>query len=159
MRIRIVGIGQPGNGDASAALAVVEGLRAAGLPRDVEVLTAHGGADLVPLLQTAAEVLVVDALVGDAPGSLVTAPEAVAAYPSATRLSPQAIGVREALAFARAIDPSGVTPRLRLVGVMIAPPSARRAALTPEVEAAVPFIVARLRGMLAAPLDAAVPPA
>jgi hydrogenase maturation protease len=159
MRTRVVGIGQPARGDASVALAVVEALRQAGLPADVEVQTAAGGADLVPLLLTPAQVLVVDAVVGDAPGTLLTHPEALAVCPSATRLSDQAIGVREALAFARAIDPARVTPRLRVVGVVIAPPAGLRTGLDAGLAAAIPWIVERLQAMVNAPLDAAPPPA
>jgi hydrogenase maturation protease len=136
-----------GSGSASAALRPG--------PR-LELLVAPEASALVPLLSTPAQVILVDAVVAAAPCDappgevLVLAPEDLEAG-AAVPVSTHGLGVAQAIALARIVDPAGVSPRIRLVAVRIAPPAARAEGLSPAVAAAVPRAAASVRELAGEP--------
>ncbi len=148
-RPRVVGLGQRAAGDDGAGLAVVERLRSSAAARGIEILEAREASALVEWVQTAAPVVVVDALLGAAPGEVVELePEALDAR-GLSALSTHGVGVGAAVALARAVAPDAVSPRIRVLGIGIA--AARRGVvgLSPEVERGVARAVERVLELLA----------
>jgi len=114
VRVRVIGIGTP-HGDDAAGLAVVDALRRAGLPRDVDATTCmRPGVDLPQVLGNVPAAVLVDAMrSGRPPGSVARLGRS--ALPRRRALSAHGLGVAEGLALAEAL---GWQPeRLELVGV------------------------------------------
>ncbi len=146
--VRVVGLGQPAAGDDGAGLAVVDRLRARGVPGGVEVLAVAGAPALADEVRVPCPVVVVDALVGAAPGEVrIVAPEDLGAD-ARSRLSGHGLGVGEAIALARAIDEEAVSPNIRVVAIGIGAARPGTSGLSPEVEAGVARAVELIFGML-----------
>lgn len=149
MAVTVVGIGQPWAGDDGVGPAVVEALRETGLPRGVTAVAVADPSDLVALLGQADDVIVVDAVVeAGAPGRLVELDpdERDPAEPLA--VSSHGIGVRQAIALARALSDGRPLARTRILGVAIHRPMFKARRLTPGVAAALPAACAQIRAML-----------
>ena len=119
-RVRILGIGSP-SGDDQAGWLVVDALRAAGLGNAPEWIIDkldRPGANLIPLLQDADHVILVDAMQGGgAAGTFRHFDRADwPAYPGG--LSTHGFGVLGALGLARELG--SLPPRLDLYGIEIA---------------------------------------
>jgi hydrogenase maturation protease len=89
----------------------------------VELCEAADATALIPLLRCSGPVILVDAYVGaDAPGVVrelkVEAIESAAPAP----VSSHGLSVRQAIDLARVLDPAGLSPSLRIVGISIPPP-------------------------------------
>jgi hydrogenase maturation protease len=146
MGARVIALGQAAAGDDGVGLAVLEALRAAGVPADVELVRAPEDAALVGLLETPLPVVLLDAVLEDPPGRVIdVVPEAVA--PRRT-VSTHGLGVAQAIALARVVAPGRVSPSIRLVGITIARPARYAQALSPAVAAAVPAAVTRVRALV-----------
>lgn len=145
---RVVGVGQPAAGDDGVGLAVLAALRDMGPPRGTELLQAPDGAALVPILETSQPVMILDAVVGAAPGQVMALSpeelEAVARWPVSTH----GLGVPEAIALARLLYGARCATVITILGVGIAPPAALRVGLSPEVAASVPQAAARALALL-----------
>lgn len=136
-RARIIAMGQDAAGDDGVGLAVLEWLRARGVPDGVELVCAAEDAALVGLLETLAPVVLVDAVLGSPAGKVLDlAPEELAA--ALRPLSTHGMGVAQAIELARVLTPTAVSPSIRVVGVTIARPERYERRLSPEVAAAVP---------------------
>jgi hydrogenase maturation protease len=135
---RIVALGQRFAGDDAAGLAVADHLRAAGLP----VLEVTSAVDLVSALDPPGDVILVDAVRGDAPGRVVELdPEALAGGGLAA-VSSHGLDVPAAIALAAVLHgPS----RVRVVGIVIGPAPRFTEGLSAEVAAAVPLAAAAVR--------------
>ncbi|HEU4729411.1 MAG TPA: hydrogenase maturation protease [Kofleriaceae bacterium] len=129
----VVGIGQAAAGDDGVGLVVAEALAARGF----ETRQAADASVLLPLLEAARRVVLVDAVVGGgAPGSVSRlAPAQLASGP--TPLSSHGLGVAEALELARTLYGEAAGSRVDIVGVAIARPSGPAFGLSAEVAAAV----------------------
>jgi hydrogenase maturation protease len=139
---RVIGIGQASVGDDAVGLAVVRELRDTGPPPGVEVFEVVEAAALVPLLETAQPVVLVDAVMsGPGPGHVLDVPAEQLAMAGVTPASTHGLGVREAIELARILFPDTLSPRISVVGVTIARPDGYRQGLSPEVVAAVPAAV------------------
>lgn len=148
MTARVVGLGRRFGGDDAVGLVVLDRLRGVGLAPDVELCEAASGVDLVELLSTPKRVVVVDAVVAEPPGEVrALRVEDVASGPEAS-LSSHGLGLVEALELARAVDPEGLTPDLRVVGISIAPPTGGSAQLSEAVAAALGPAVAAVKAAL-----------
>ena len=149
MIARIICLGQPAAGDDGVGPAVGARLRAGGLPPGVELLEATDASQLVELVQFPGTVVLVDALLGEPAGRVVTlSPETLAAA-ALTPLSSHGLSAGGALALARSVAPEAVSPEVLVVGVTIAPPQRYALRLSPEVAAAVPEAVAAVRALVA----------
>lgn len=150
MTARVVGLGQRAAADDGVGLAVIDALRARGVPDGVELHACAEASALVELLRTRAPVVLVDAVVGaGAPGEVVALdPDRIDAR-GPTPLSTHGMGVVEALAIARALYPAEVSPRVSVVGVAIEPPGRYSPELSPAVARAVPRAAARALSLLA----------
>jgi hydrogenase maturation protease len=137
-RGRVIGLGQAAAGDDQVGLAVIEHLRGAGAPDDVELLTAAEPSALLPLLETPAPVVLVDAVLTAPAGEvLVLEPEELEQRGLST-MSTHGLGVVQAVALARLLSPAAVSPSIHIVGVSISRPERFQQGLSPEVAAAVP---------------------
>lgn len=144
---RVIGIGREIAGDDGVGPAVVRALQAMGAPPGVAWHPACEPTAIIPLLETTAPVILVDAVVGAAPGQvLVLTPEELEGHGVAP-LSSHGVGVVQAIALARILAPDAVTARLHLVGIAIPPPTAAAPRptdqpppwLSPPVAAALPL--------------------
>lgn len=137
-RIRVIGLGQAAAGDDQVGLAVIEHLRSRGAPEHLELLCAPEPSALLPLLETPAPVVLVDAVLAAPAGEvLVLEPDELEQRGLST-MSTHGLGVAQAVALARLLSPSVVSPSIRVVGVSISRPERFRRGLSPEVAAAVP---------------------
>lgn len=144
-RARIIAIGQRAAGDDAVGLAVLEALRRAALPPGTELVEAAEATELVPLLETRAPVIVIDAVVGPGPVGEVLELDGAALASSPERpVSSHGIDVAQALALARVLSPDSAAPSVSVVGVRIAPPRRFTHGLSEDVAAAVPRAVARV---------------
>lgn len=136
---RVIGLGHELAGDDGVGPAVLRALAASGLPAGVELYLAAEPTALIPLLDTRRPVVLVDALVGARPGAVLALTPEEVELQALTPLSTHGVGVMQAIALARTLDPAAVTPHLRLVGVGIDPPAGPAGGLSPPVAAAVPL--------------------
>ncbi len=145
----MIAIGQRVGGDDGVGYAVLERLQADGVPAGVELVRADEDAALVGLLETAAPVVIVDAVLGAPPGLVVELAPADLAAGGCTPVSTHGLGVAQAIALAHAVAPDGVAPSIRIVGVTIERPTRYAQALSPAVAAAVAPAAARVRALVA----------
>lgn len=150
IRTRVIALGQAAAGDDGVGLAVLEELRRQGVPAGVELVHAAEDSALVTLLATPAPVVLVDAVLGGEPGSVLElTPEALDA--SGVRpVSTHGLGAARAIALARTLSPETVSPAIRIVGIAIARPARYEQALSPAALAAVPSAAARVRALVGA---------
>lgn len=143
--VRIVGLGQEAAGDDGVGLEVARRLRAEGL----EVALARDAADLVSLLETDAEVIVLDAVAGGGPPGTVLRLDEAALDQGPRPVSSHAMSVAQAIALARTLHGPRCAPAVHLVGVAIARPCALAPGLSPVVAAAVEEAARAARGIAA----------
>lgn len=136
-RARVIALGQPAAGDDGVGPAVLERLRARGVPPGVELRAAAEASALVELVLLDGPVVVVDAALGLAPGEVRVLDEAALATAPLSPVSTHGLSAGGALALARSIAPGRVSPRLAIVAIGIAPPGRLGVGLSPEVAAAV----------------------
>lgn len=141
--MRAIGLGQHAAGDDGVGLAVIDHLRALA-PPGVELIAAREATELIPLLETAGPVVIIDALVldGSAPGEVVTIDAMALAVPrpgGPRAVSSHGMDLGRVLALARLAAPRGsIAARIHLVGVTIAPAARGAVGLSSAVRAAVP---------------------
>lgn len=139
MRGRVIGLGRALACDDAVGLLVVEHLRRVGVPVGVELHAVSDASAIVPLLQTASPVAIVDAIASRrAPGEIVTLDEGALRTARARPVSSHGVDVADAVALARAVDPTATSPRIALVGVAIAHATELGVEPSPAVRAAIP---------------------
>lgn len=141
MGARVIGLGQAAAGDDGVGLAILDRLRAMGVPAGTTLFEAAEATGLIPLLETGDAVVLVDAVVGHGTvGEVLELDEQMLnARPEGPRpLSTHGVDVGQAIALARVLSPGAISPRICLVGVTIARPLCYAHGLSPAVEAAVP---------------------
>jgi hydrogenase maturation protease len=149
-RARIIAMGQGAAGDDGVGLAILEWLRACGVPDGVELVRAAEDAALVELLETRAAVVLVDAVLGTPVGEVLElAPEELAAAPLLP-VSTHGMGIVQAIELARVLAPTAVSPSIRVVAVTIARPERYEQRLSPDVAAAVARAGARVLALVGA---------
>jgi hydrogenase maturation protease len=143
LALRVIGIGQAMAGDDGVGLAMLRMLREMGPPPGVELHEVGEVTALLPLLETAHPVVLVDALVADsATGRVLELMPERLARAEAVPASTHGIGVLETVELARTLFPETVSPCIRIVGVTIGRPDRYRDELSAEVAAALPAAVA-----------------
>jgi len=138
-RAVIVGVGQRLAGDDGVGPAVIDRLRAALLPADIVLAEVGEPSALIPWLHDAGgRVVIVDAMLADAPGE-VRALDPAALEPGAqSSILHHGVSVGHALALAAATRaPESPPPEVRVVAVGIARPVRGAEGLSPAVAAAV----------------------
>lgn len=146
---RVIGLGQPAAGDDGVGLAVVEHLRAEGVPDGVSLETVPEPSALVERLGTPGLVVVVDAVVGSgAPGDVLVLAPADLDDVHRHAVSTHGLTVAQAIDLAGALHPIGARPRVRIVGVVIEPPARGTIGLSAVVAASVPRAAAAVRALL-----------
>jgi hydrogenase maturation protease len=148
MRARVIGLGQGAAGDDGIGLAVLDALRARGVPADVELVRAAEDVTLVSLLETCAPVVLVDAVLGTPTGEVLELSPADVARRGPRALSTHGLGVPEAVELARTLAPDTVSPSVRVVAVTIERPVGYAQGLSPAVAAAVPRAVERVLALV-----------
>ena len=148
MRARVIGLGQAAAGDDGVGLAVLDALRAHGVPADVELVAAAEDATLVSLLEVGAPVVLVDAILGTPAGEVLELSPSELARRGPRGLSTHGLGVPHVVELARTLVPDTVSPSVRVVAVTIERPTAYAHGLSPAVAAAVPRAVARVLGLV-----------
>ena len=139
MRPRVIGIGQPAAGDDGVGIAVLRYLRAQAGLSGADLVEAAEPSALIPWLEGADPVILVDAVLGGgAPGTVLRLTPESAAASAVQPLSTHGMGVVQAVELARALAPEAVATRIWIVGVCIAQPERYAHALSPAVEQAVP---------------------
>ncbi|MCB9685546.1 MAG: hydrogenase maturation protease [Alphaproteobacteria bacterium] len=143
--MRLVGLGQPAAGDDGVGLRIARAVRQV-LP-DLEVVELTGAEGLIELLDGRPTLVVDAAVVAVEPGTLLElAPEHLARVPA---FSTHGIGVAEAIGLASALYGTEVLHGLTVLGIAIRAPRVLAEGLTPEVAAAVPRAVDRVRRWVA----------
>jgi len=147
---RVIGLGQPVAGDDGVGVAIVERLRAEGVPAGVTLETVPEPSALVDRLEVPGPVVLVDAVVGGgAPGDvLVLSPEELDDV-SHRAVSTHGLTVAQALGLAGALHPGARPDQVRIVAVVIDPPARGTVGLGPAVAASVPRAAAVVRTLLA----------
>ena len=155
-KVRVLGVGSP-SGDDQAGWLTVDILWAARLPAAADVIIEkldRPGASLIPLLQDASWVILVDAMLGGGAPGRVSRFDAHDWNGYRHGLSGHGFGVRDALALAQALD--CLPPRLDVYGIEIAAaapggaPGAAVQAAARQVAQAIAARLQRLRGPRAA---------
>jgi len=132
---RVLALGQLLAGDDAAGLAVAARLRARGLPAGVELLEVASAADLVTAFEAPGDVVLVDAVLGEPPGSVLVLAPADLAGGGLAAVSSHGVDVPAALALAAALYPAARS--VRVVAVVIGRAPRFTEGLSPEIEAAV----------------------
>ena len=148
MRARVIGLGQSAAGDDGVGVAVVHALRERGLPIEIEVHQLAEPSALIALLDSAAPVILVDAVLGERAGEVVELSAEELASRAPLRLSSHGLGVSEAIGLARILNDGGDLPAIRIVAVTITRPDRYQHGLSPEVAAAVPRAAERVLSIL-----------
>ena len=138
MGARVIGIGQQAAGDDGVGIAVVRHLREHGGLNGAELVEAAEPSALIPWLEGADSVVLVDAVLGGGePGDVLRlTPESLAGG-GVQPLSTHGMGVAQAVELARTLAPDSTARRIWIVGVCIARPERYSRALSAEVERAV----------------------
>ena len=144
----VVALGQRVAGDDGAGLAVLDELRRLALPQDVELRGLAEASSLVPLLETRRRVIVVDAVVGPEPGTVLVLTPVDLARGSAMSVSSHGISVGLAIELARTLYGDALTLAIDVVGIAIAPPNRYAEGISPVVQAAVGSAVDRIIRLL-----------
>jgi len=143
--VLIIGLGNPDRGDDAAGRAVAARLKMS-VPRDMRVIECGGEATaLLARLGEADEVILIDAAIsGAAPGTVERFEAHEAPLPAARfGMSTHGFGLAEAIELARAL---GQLPRRCVVYAIEGRSFALGDPLSPDVEAAVGTVVARILG-------------
>ncbi len=151
--VHVVCVGNELAKDDGVGIRVGRVLRALGLPEQVSVhFYQELGLDLVELLASGAEVIVIDAIArGEAPGRchVLDADELARGAPGA--MTCHSFGVAEMLAIARHLSGTGRMAWVRLVGVEVEDVTGFGTKLTPSVARALPDLVDQVLAMMGAP--------
>jgi len=140
--ITVLGVGNPIMGDDGVGLELLAGVQAAleADPRVDFIDGGTGGMELLPVVQDARRLLVLDAVTGDSPGDVRTLTGDQVARMLSLKLSPHQVGLLDVFTAARLLgrEPDTVV----IVGVV---PEAvdLRLGLSPSVAAGVPDAVSR----------------
>lgn len=147
-RLLVVGLGQPLGGDDSVGLVIADRLRSEGVP----ALAITDPALLVDLLVAAERAILIDAVVGAGlPGTVIEmSGEELASRGAGVPVSTHGLSVAGAVAIASTL---GGAAEVRLIGISIDPPDRATTTLRPEVLAAVPQVIARVRTLCAPSMD------
>jgi hydrogenase maturation protease len=148
----LLGLGQDAAGDDGVGLAVARVLRERGL----DARTSTDASVVVGLLDEGARVVIVDAVVGGGvPGEVIEiAPAALGG--EVAPVSSHGVSLRAALDLAAVLSGEEALSRVRIVGVVIEPPTALAHGLTPEVARAVSIAADRAARIAAESADAVV---
>ncbi|MDN5344881.1 MAG: hydrogenase maturation protease [Clostridia bacterium] len=146
----VIGCGNPLAGDDGVGLKVIEELERRGLPPGVKTISAGlPGLALLGLLRGAEQAVIVDAVhAGQEPGTVICCQEKDLARLSWRSLSLHNLGIGEALALGRLVDPATFPPRLILVGIQAGSLARGQTNLSPPVAAALPLAVATIYQLL-----------
>lgn len=149
MASRVIGVGQRAGGDDGAGPAVIALLREADLPPDIELMEVNEPSALLPLLENAERVVIVDAALGaGAPGEvLVLRPEDIDQAAIAP-VSTHGMSVGQAIELARVLSPETVCAHIVLVAIAAERPKGIRYGLSDEVHRALPSAAQRARSLV-----------
>jgi hydrogenase maturation protease len=138
MAVRIIGIGRLTGGDDGAGPAVIARLRKECASVDFELHEVGEPSALIPLLEDAERVVIVDAALGAGkPGTIrVVRPEEIDKCPISS-VSTHGISVGQAIAFARVLAPEKVCPRIYVVAIAAEKPVGVVFGLSADVAAAI----------------------
>ncbi len=148
MPARVIALGQAAAGDDGVAFAVLERLRARGVPPGVELLRAAEDFALVPLLETPATVVIVDAVLQNPPGRVLELTPEDLASAGHRAVSTHGVGICQAIELARTLTPAQSAASIRIVAVTISRPRRYVQRLSPAVAAAVPAAVERVLALV-----------
>ena len=148
MQARVIALGQAAAGDDGVGVAVLEALRARGVPAGVELARAPEDVALISLLETRAPVVLVDAVLARPAGEVLELGLADLERHAARAISTHGIGVPEAVELARTLAPGAVTSSIRVVAVTIERPTRYEQRLSPAVAAALPRAVERVLALV-----------
>jgi hydrogenase maturation protease len=149
VRARVIGLGQEAAGDDGVGFAVIEELRRRGVPDDVELLRARDATALVPLLETPAPVVIVDAVLSAPAGRVMEIDAEDLSSGGVRLLSSHGLGVGEIVALARLTAPERTSPSIRIVAITTAPPAGFSAVLSSEAAGAVTAAAGRILELVA----------
>ena len=149
MGARVIGIGQPAAGDDGVGIAVLRHLRGGGGRDGAELVEAAEPSALIPWLQGADPIVLVDAVLGGGePGDVLRlTPESLAGS-GVQPLSTHGMGVAQAVDLARTLEPDRVAHQIWIVGVCIERPRRFSHALSTAVGRAVPRAAAEVVTLL-----------
>ncbi len=154
MRARVIALGQPAAGDDGVGLAVLEALRARNI-EGVELCAVAEATAMIPLLEITTPVIVVDAAVGAGPpGELIVVTPEQLATRGLSPVSSHGIGAVDAIALARVLYGSAVSPAIHVVAITIDPPARYVLAMSDVVARAVPRAVEAVLTLLGLPSGA-----
>ena len=150
--VTVLGVGNPIMGDDGAGLAILEALEEkCGDPRVEFVYGVTGGLELLPCVQDATRLLVLDAVAGSEPGQVVRLTGDQLPRLLSSKLSPHQVGLLDVFAAARL---SGREPASVMV-IGIVPESVEMSlTLSPVVARAVPAATDQAMEILNAWLEA-----
>ncbi|MDR1767668.1 MAG: hydrogenase maturation protease [Propionibacteriaceae bacterium] len=147
MSVTVLGVGNPIMGDDAVGLEVLKALRETRGDDGVEYVDGGtAGMELIPVVQDASRLLVLDAVVGDVPGAVVRlSGDQLPRLLSAKKLSPHQVGLLDVLTSARLLG--GEPEMVEVVGV--APESVElRVGMSQCVAAAIDEAVAAASAVL-----------
>lgn len=148
MRARVIALGQAAAGDDGVGLVILERLRSHSVPEGVELLHAPDDLALVPLLDTPAPVVIVDAVIHAPAGEVLElSPEQLGRH-GGSAISTHGVGVCAAIELAKTLAPESRAESIRIVAVGISRPQRHAQRLSPAVAAAVPLAVERVLALI-----------
>ncbi len=146
MTVRIIGIGQRAGGDDGAGPAVIDRLRTEGVGQEIELYEVAEPSALMPLLENARRVIVVDAALGAGkPGRVFEVRPDEVDTCAISSVSTHGMSVGQAIALARVLTPETVCPDIHLVAIAAERPVGLVIGLSPEVLAAIDRAAAAAR--------------
>ncbi|MGI9861652.1 hydrogenase maturation protease [Moorella naiadis] len=146
----VIGCGNPLAGDDGVGLKIVEALERQRLPPGVLAIPAGlPGLNLLDYLRGSSQAIIVDAVhAGQDPGTVICCQEKDLARLTWRSLSLHNLGIGEALALGRLLEPYAFPPQLILVGIQAGSLVLGQTGLSPPVAAALPLAVATIYHLL-----------
>jgi hydrogenase maturation protease len=149
---RVIALGQEAAGDDGVGLAVLAALRQQPIPSGTELVEARDASALISLLETPANVVIIDAAVAAQPGQVIELPAGELADRSVHDLHPvssHGLGIPQAIALVRQLSPSRISPSIRIVLITITRPVRYRAGLSSPITAIIDEAAARVLALAA----------
>ena len=147
---RVIALGQPAAGDDGVGFAVLEEIRRRGVPAGVELISVADPTELLALLETTDDVVLVDAVLGATPGIVLQLAIEELAERGLQGLSSHGIAVSQLIGLVRLLSPDQASPSVCFIAVTIARPQRFATRLSPAVAAAVATAAERVLALVQA---------
>ncbi len=147
--VLVIGFGQPVAGDDGVGIAVVRELSQKPWAKSVEIREMTDPLRLIDLFDSGQRMILVDGIVGkNISGTVLSINSADLADGKVNPVSSHGVNVAQVIELAQVVAEDNSFPEIQIVGITIKPPVRFTDQMSPEVTAAIPKAVMKIRTLL-----------